>query len=189
MRGNSRAIGALLAVVAAVAALGLAPSGAFARKLVQLTVVNKSSTTFKVSMCDPPGPAVNGAQSLTGACPEFDQHLLAPGKSAHRTHEGAVTGVITTDHGPSRGGLGDHWLLFTAENPFVGKPFINIFARPITIEKEWSLSEGQLLGCLGANNPPGCGTLNIDGFHIVLYRDADTDRAKVLNITVTHVPQ
>lgn len=179
---------ALLTVVAAVVALGVAPSGAFAKLLVQLTVVNKSSTAFKVDVCDPPGPAIGGAQPGMGACPEFADHLLAPGKSAHRTHEGSVTGTVTTDHGSSRGGLGDYWFTFTAENPAVGKPYINIFARPTSTEKQWSLSEGQLVGCLGANNPPGCGTLWIDGFHIVLYRDADTDRAKVLSITVTHVP-
>jgi hypothetical protein len=149
-------------------------------KDVELTVFNKSTGSVNVWVCDP-----------TGGCPEFKGYSLVPGKTAYRTAS-TVTGEVAY-HPPSRPNW-TYFFRFRAENPTVGRPFIRLEPQHGTgTNQEYSLSEGTLVGCLGPNNPPGCGKLGGDAtgvgfFDLVLYRDADTSRVKKLSITIVKVP-
>lgn len=85
-----------------------------------------------------------------------------------------------------------YFFRFRGENPAVGRPFIKLVYGPNDREsQQYSLSEGTLIGCLGPHNPPGCGNLGgqrgVDGFDLVLYRDADTN-VKKLSITIVKAP-
>jgi hypothetical protein len=149
-------------------------ASAFASRDVQLTVVNKTESkgSLIVSVCD---PAAIGGYTL-GPCPEFNGYVLAYGKSAYRTHEDAVTGTV-------KDGAGNGFI-FRAENPSVGAPFIELWGIDHPGSKKYNLFEGTTIGCLGPDNPTGCASLYVGQRKIVLYRDADTDRVKVLSITL-----
>ncbi len=160
-------VGVLLVGVSAWASDSTQAAGLY--RDVQLTVVNKSKHTVRVSVCD-------GATYTGSHCPEFHNYDLAPGKKAWRTSE-AVSGVVSFEtRGP--GWSIAYSFYFSAENPTLDLPFIKL--TPQTGQPgggRHELSEGQLIG-----------PLLVDYFDVWLYRDADTDRVKVMQITITKVP-
>ncbi|MEO9120536.1 MAG: hypothetical protein ABI355_15765 [Solirubrobacteraceae bacterium] len=150
-----------------------ATQAAGAYRDVQLTVHNQGTRSVSVWMCD---RAIHDASS----CPEFNNHTLAPGKSAWRTHHTVYGMVNSYDHGP--GWDATFRFRFEAVNPAVGKPYIRVY--------------GLLPDCCLGTRPHywdigehgSTEALHVSYFHIVLHRAGDTSRVKVMSITITKVP-
>ena len=168
-------VAALVASLVSVGVSAWGPESAQAGlyKDVQLTVVNQARGSVpQLTLC-------TGTQWVGGAqhCP-FNNFRLEPGDTVAHTAEDVAGFMASSAYS------GDVSILylcdFSAYNPSIGEPYIRLkesgspYNYPSTV---YPLSEGEKIG------PIYC-----DGFEVVLQRKDDTSDAKVMQITITKVP-